>query len=207
MDNSIYSKKKYSKKNSQGKLFVVSAPSGAGKTTLVNEVVRRLGDSCSLERAVTYTTKPARPGEDRQGVDYHFITNQEFESKIAQNFFLEWSGAYGHYYGSPRYVLDEVAQGLSRILILDRVGAQQVKERYAQAVLIWIYTKDIEVLRARLLGRGTDSADQIVRRLALACEEIQQEQQAPLYEHYVLNDSIGSAIVDFEMVLKKALDS
>ncbi len=201
MDDSLYIKK-----STQGRLFVVSAPSGAGKTTLVNEVVRRMGDSCPLERVVTYTTKPARSGEGRQGIDYHFITNEEFEAKIAGNFFLEWSGAYGHYYGSPRHVLDEVAQGLSRILILDRAGARQVKEAYAQAVLIWIYTKDIEVLRARLLGRGTDSAEQIVRRLALACEEIQQEQRAPFYEHYVLNDSIGSAISDFEVLIKKALN-
>ncbi|MDZ4151254.1 hypothetical protein, partial [Methylicorpusculum sp.] len=186
--------------NKEGRLFVVSAPSGAGKTTLVNEVVRRRGDSCSLARVVTYTTKPARQGEDRQGIDYHFLTCQEFEAKIAEGFFLEWSGAYGHYYGSPRSVLDEIAQGFSRILIIDRAGARQVKERYASAVLVWVYIRDMAVLQARLLRRGTDSADQIARRLALACEEIEQEQSAPFYEHYVLNEAISKAVGDFELV-------
>ncbi|PKN03268.1 guanylate kinase [Candidatus Dependentiae bacterium HGW-Dependentiae-1] len=194
-----------SDKKREGKLFVVSAPSGAGKTTLVNELVRRRGESCSLARVVTYTTKPARQGEDRQGIDYHFLTCQEFEAKIAEGFFLEWSGAYGHYYGSPRSVLDELAQGFSRILIVDRAGARQVKEQYASAVLVWVYIRDMAVLQTRLMSRGTDSVDQIARRLALACEEIEQERSAPFYEHYVLNESIGKAVSDFELVIEKVL--
>jgi guanylate kinase len=195
------------KSKSMGKLFVVSAPSGAGKTTLVTEVIRRMGEFCPIARVVTYTTKPARPGEDRHGIDYHYLTPHEFQAKIAQGFFLEWSGTYGNYYGSPRSVLDDLLQGFSRILILDRAGAQNVKRCYEPAVLIWIYTKSIGVLQERLSGRsrGADAADQIARRLALAREEVEQEMRARLYEHHVLNDCFQSALQEFEGVIKKEL--
>ena len=190
-----------------GKLFVVSAPSGAGKTTLVTEVIRRMGDVCSLERVITYTTKPARPGEDRHGIDYHYLSTQDFEAKIANGFFLEWSGVYGYYYGSPRSVLDELAQGFSRILILDRAGARATKRQYEPAVLVWIYTKNVAVLQERLAGRvrGADAADQIACRLALACEEIEQENQARLYAHHLLNDCFRTALRELEGLIKKEL--
>jgi guanylate kinase len=195
------------KKKNWGKLFVVSAPSGAGKTTLVSEVIRRLEKVCPIARVVTYTTKPARPGEERHGIDYHYLTPQEFQEKIAQGFFLEWSGAYGHYYGSPRSLLDDITQGHSRIIILDRAGAQEIKRHYPPAVMIWIYTKDTAVLQDRLArrGRGEDGADQIARRLAIACKEIEQEAQAPLYKYHVLNDCFQTALSDFEVVIKKEL--
>src|SRR5437879_4794715 len=105
-----------------GKLFVISASSGAGKTTLVTAIITHMGGHVNLERVVTYTTRTPAPG-DVPGVDYHFVTPAQFQEKIAAGFFMEWSTAYGHYYGSPRSVLDEVAAGNSRILILDRAGA------------------------------------------------------------------------------------
>jgi guanylate kinase len=183
-----------------GKLFVISAPSGAGKTSLVNRTLEILGITHRLERVVTYTTRAPRLG-DIHGVDYHFITVADFEIKIEAGFFIEWSLAYGNYYGSPRSHVEQLAQGRSFIMILDRAGARAVKQAYPEVILIWIHIKDREVLRDRLVARGQENAEQLVYRLALAQQEIAQEKDEKLFQHHVLNDDFESALKDLKDII------
>jgi guanylate kinase len=188
-----------------GKLFVISAPSGAGKTTLVRMACNRLKDRCSLEQAVTYTTKKPRPGE-RDGEDYHFLTIDAFQQKIQEDFFIEWSVAYGHYYGSPRSILDDIVLGKSFIVIVDRTGAQAIANKVTQSVLIWIYTKSIDILSQRLLARKTENKEQILKRLALAVQELQDEQHNAFFTYHVLNDHAQNALQEIESIIVKELE-
>lgn len=170
-----------------GVLIIISAPSGAGKTSLVKALLSDSTFKELLQCVVTYTTRSPRSG-DVHGKDYYFVAESVFLSLIDQGFFIEWSTAYGNYYGTPRSVLDEVAQGLSRIVILDRAGAKKVAEAYSKALLLWITPPSLEALRVRLLARATESEDQIERRLLLAQEEMEAEKRAPFYTHYMVND-------------------
>lgn len=189
----------------KGKLFILSAPSGAGKTTLVTALLERFGRYYTLERVITYTSKAPRQTE-RPGIDYHFISPEEFERKINEGFFMEWSKCYGTYYGSPRSVLDEVARGKSFIAILDRLGAQNiVRNSYDQAILIWLYTHSMNDLRVRLEGRNTETQEQIERRLVLAQQEIYEECVSPQYHYHILNHDFERALKKFERVLRREL--
>lgn len=177
-----------------GKLFVISAPSGAGKTTLVRYGVERLRESHAISRVVTYTTKVPREGEAQQGVDYYFLSQADFEKKIGENFFIEWSCAYGDYYGSPNSIVNRMAEGHSCVLIVDRAGASRIKEQIPEAVLVWIYTPSLEVLKQRLIKRGGESPEQIARRLELAMSEIEQELVCPVYNFHVLNEDFCESL-------------
>ena len=121
----------------KGKLFVISAPSGAGKTTVVHEFLLRFKNKYKLKRVVTYTTRPPRVGEE-QGVDYHFVSADIFKEMISNHRFLEWSTWYDYYYGSPSSIIHEIEEGHSFILVVDRHGAQEICRSYSEAVLIWI---------------------------------------------------------------------
>ena len=175
-----------------GKLFIISAPSGAGKTTLVEYMLKQLKDQHRVFRVLTYTTRVPRETEEH-GKDFYYISQAEFEHKVTQDFFIEWSNVYGCYYGTPRTVLDEIARGASGILIADRAGAKQVKAQVSESVPIWIYTSSIEVLQQRLLQRGTNTPEQIAMRLVLARDEIQQEDAHPVYQYHILNDDFYEA--------------
>jgi len=188
----------------QSKLFIVSAPSGAGKTSLVTAAIKRLSSEWPMERVVTYTTKQPRPGEV-VGRDYHYISIADFKKKIAQGFFIEWSTSYGHYYGSPKNVLDNLTRGISLVLIIDRAGARQVCSQLNDVVLIWIYTKDLSILQQRLAHRATENFQQTHHRLRLASEEIKEEVQEQLYQYHILNDSFESALRELEYVILSSL--
>ena len=187
-----------------GKLFVVSAPSGAGKTTLVRMVCDRIGKSCQLETVVTYTTKEPR-NDEQDGKDYHFLSLVAFERKIADGFFIEWSAAYGHCYGSPRHILADLEKGLSYIVVVDRAGARSILEKYRDAILIWIYTENIEILAQRLRSRKTETNAQIVKRLKLAKQEIADERNNSFFDYHVLNDNAEDACQSIESIIFKEL--
>ena len=187
-----------------GKLFIISAPSGAGKTTLINALVERYGQYYGLERVITYTSKKPRTTEQFD-IDYHFISPEEFELKIAQGFFMEWSGAYEAYYGSAREILDQLAQGKSFMLIVDRVGAEQILKMHPVAVPIWVYTRSINDLRERLVQRNTESPDHIERRFARAKDEIFAEISAPVYKYHVLNHDFETAVERLFTIIKREL--
>lgn len=187
-----------------GKLFIISAPSGAGKTTLVSALLERFGVCYCLERVITYTSKSPRPGEEH-GLHYYFVSQQEFESKIEQDFFMEWSRAYDAYYGCPRNILDHIKTGKSFIAIVDRVGAQQIAQLSKDVVLIWLYTKTTEELRGRLQTRNADLSEVIERRMRRACEEIEIELREPLYRYHVLNDDFEEALKRIVTIVKREL--
>ncbi|MBI2774525.1 guanylate kinase [Candidatus Dependentiae bacterium] len=183
-----------------GKLFIVSAPSGAGKTTLVNALIKQLPMEHSIARLITYTSKSPRFNE-MPGVDYHFLSNQEFEQKIDEQFFLEWSGAYGAYYGTARLLIDHLASGSSFIAVVDRSGAQRLKQEIPEAILTWVHTANMQVLEERLRLRSTETQEEIELRLALAQRELAQEQENRLYQHHILNDFFEKALKELKNII------
>lgn len=190
----------------KGKLFLVSACSGAGKTSLVNRLIEDVGMSCQLERVVTYTTKCPRACEI-PGIDYHFLSPTEFEQKCGEGFFLEWSNAYGAYYGSPRNSVKDVLEGKgSRVLIIDRVGAEKVFSEVPDAIGVWLYTKNFQDLKKRLISRGADPIDKIEERLKLAEWEIEREIKFPLYNYHILNDNFEVALKELKRIIQGELD-
>jgi len=174
----------------QGTLFVISAPSGAGKTSLVAEMLRQ--DS-QLGVSVSHTTRPMRTGE-QDGVNYHFVSRDEFEAMIAEGDFLEHADVFGNYYGtSHAWVRETLATGRDVILEIDWQGAEQVRRLVPECVGIFIVPPSAEVLRERLIGRGTDAPEVIERRLAEAEEECRH---AAEFDYLVVNDDFGVALAD-----------
>jgi len=186
-----------------GSLFVVSGPSGVGKTTMVTEFLKKHKELLLIDRVVTYTTKHPRAREI-DGFDYHFINQDEFESKIEDEFFLEWSGEYGACYGTPAYIIDKLSYGYSYILIIDRSGAQEILKVYPQSILILLEIESLADLSERLYKRNAESDEQIERRLVLAKKEIEQEVVSPLYHYKIINNNFENALKAFsELVLSK----
>jgi guanylate kinase len=170
-----------------GRLFVISGPSGAGKGTVIREVLSRRPD---VYLSVSMTTRPARSGE-RNGVDYAFVPTADFLAKRDRGEFLEWAQVYGHYYGTPRKPLEAaLAAGRNVILELDIQGAQAVKRARPDAVLVFIEPPSMDDLILRLRGRGTDDPDSLNKRLVAAYEEVKQK---GIYDHIVVNDEVGRA--------------
>lgn len=185
-----------------GKLFIISGPSGVGKTTLINKVLS-LYSSEIISRVVTYTTRAPRVG-DVAGVDYHFISREDFQQKIKEGFFIEWSGAYQHYYGSAWHSIKGLEEGKSYIMILDRQGAQQVLSQ-AEALTIAILPPSLEVLEERLRARATESAIDMAKRLALAREELEAEKINRLYTHYVVNTFFDATVKNLMEIIASEL--
>ena len=187
-----------------GKLFIISAPSGAGKTTLVDDILLKLKQKYPIDRLITCTSRCRRPGE-RCGIDFDFMSDVEFQIKIKQGFFIEWSKAYDHYYGSPVSVIDDLRAGNSKILVIDRVGTQQVLKRISDSITIWISPPSIGELRRRLLTRSVNTLNQVERRLELARFELEQESKNKLYKYHVLNDVFDEASKKLETIFVNEL--
>ena len=186
-----------------GKLFIISAPSGAGKTTLVAHVIERLGQECSLRRVITYTTKRPRVGE-ADGVDYHFLSEEEFKGKLLQNYFVEHSTAYGAYYGFPRSVMHEVEDGASFIVVLDRTGAVLLKLIQMMPFLFGLGPQHMKVF-GYVLQRGLRMINTITYRLALAQKELEAEAQESLFNHVIINDDFHVALGQLEKIVRDEL--
>lgn len=170
-----------------GRLFVISAPSGAGKTTLTKYLRERLP---MLKYSVSYTTRAKRPDEV-QGRDYYFIRKAEFEQMTAENKWLEWAQVHDHYYGtSLNYIKSELARGNNILLEIDVQGAKQIIDKGFDCTTIFIMPPSMEVLRQRLQGRGDEPADSINLRLKNAEKEIAQK---GMYQHIIINDDLETA--------------
>lgn len=177
-------------------LFIVSAPSGGGKTSLVKAL---LGSLTHLRVSVSHTTRPMRPGE-RDGVNYHFITVPEFERMIAAGEFLEHAQVFGNYYGTSRvWVEQQLAAGTDVILEIDWQGAQQIRRLFPGCVGIFIVPPSREILEQRLRGRGSDGDEVIRRRLAEAVTEISHYDE---YDYLVVNDDFAAALTDLQSIVR-----
>ena len=171
----------------EGILFVLSAPSGAGKTSLCRELIDSLPD---LRQSISFATRKKRGGE-KDGVDYHFIKPDLFKEKIEQQQLAEWAEVHGNLYGTSLQTLNDAAgQGIDLLLDIDCQGAVQLKKSYKQGVFVFILPPDYAELEKRLRARGTDEEDVIQQRLKNSKQEIAQ---ALWYDYLVVNDNIESA--------------
>ena len=192
----------------KGKLIVLSAPSGAGKTTLCKALLAHYPD---MKYSISTTTRSPRSGE-REGVDYHFLNQAQFRQKLKEHFWAEWALVHGHYYGTSAAFLDQtLAAGTDVLLDIDVQGTKQILERYPDAVTIFILPPSMQVLEARLKKRGTDSRATIEKRIRNARKEIAQKN---LYRHVIVNDRLETAVKelikivdDYQKGVKSALDS
>ena len=171
-----------------GLLFIVSAPSGAGKTTLVERVV---DETPRLRMSRSYTSRPARQGET-DGVDYNFVTRPRFEAMVAGGEFLEWADVFGNLYGtSEADTRCMLAAGEDVVLVIDVQGARKVRRRGIEAITVFMMPPSYAALEQRLRGRSKDSEEAIQRRLEVAREEVASFKE---YDFIVINDELSSAV-------------
>ena len=181
--------------NRRGLLFIVSAPSGTGKTTLVERLVQVLPN---LRMSRSYTSRHARAGE-RDGVDYNFISRAEFESLINESAFLEWADVFGNLYGTARRDTEaSLAAGRDVVLVIDVQGARQVRERTEGAVGIFVLPPSFEALETRLRGRCQDEPAAIERRLDTARSEVSAVTE---YEYVVVNDELDRCVAELAAIV------
>lgn len=172
----------------RGRLFVVSAPSGTGKTTVVERLAQRLPD---LALSRSYTSRLARPGET-DGVDYNFITRARFETMIAADEFLEWADVFGNLYGTCASDVERhVSGGRDIVLVIDVQGARQVRKRYQNTVGVFVLPPSFETLEQRLRGRSKDPEDAMQRRLQTARNEVAAFTE---YDYVVVNDELEACV-------------
>ena len=182
-------------KRRQGILFVVSAPSGAGKTSLCQELVSQLPD---LRYSVSYTTRKPRPAEiaDRH---YHFVDEATFRDMIKEGAFLEWAEVYGNLYGTPRAPIKEwISEGIDVLLDIDTQGALQIRRHEPDAVSTYILPPSLEVLRRRLEDRKGDAPDEIARRLKKARDEVKNYRD---YIYVIINEDFKFAVRQLEAIV------
>ncbi|MBQ3930886.1 MAG: guanylate kinase [Firmicutes bacterium] len=173
----------------QGRLFVISGPSGAGKGTICKELI----SAGIADLSVSMTTRKPR-GIEQEGVHYYFVSHEEFQQAIDEGNMLEWAEIYANRYGTPKKpVLEKLAQGRDVILEIEMQGAMQVKKSYPKSVLIFVLPPSISVLRKRLIDRGTETPEQIDLRTRTTLEEIKKIKD---YSYFIINDDLASAVDD-----------
>ena len=183
--------------NCKGHLFILSAPSGAGKTTLARAVLNRFAD---MLYSVSYTTREPRNGE-QDGLDYHFIQRDLFKKYIKEGKWAEWAEVHGNYYGTSAQFLDKsLAAGDDILLDIDVQGTIQLLERYPDSITIFIMPPSLDMLRRRLELRGTDSKAVIAKRLINADKEMARQD---LYRHIIINDQLSEAIEELISIIEK----
>ena len=171
----------------EGLLIVISAPSGAGKTTLCNALVSRFP---ALKESISYTTRQPRQGE-QDGVDYHFVSVDRFKQMIAENGFAEWAEVHGNFYGTAIATLEQARiDGIDILLDIDCQGARILKNRGINGLIVFVLPPSMAELRRRLESRSSDAREVIERRIARATEEIRE---ARWYDYIVVNDRLDEA--------------
>jgi guanylate kinase len=182
------------------RVFVITGPSGVGKGTLIRALLERVPE---LELSVSATTRRPRPGET-QGVDYWFMSDDEFQQRIDAGEFVEWAEYSGRRYGTLRSELERRTQsGIPVVLEIEVQGARQVREAMPEAVQIFIVPPSLDALRVRLVGRGTDDPEDVERRLRVAEEELEARDE---FGHVVVNDRLEDAASRLEAIVRGALD-
>lgn len=187
--------------SSPGQLFIISAPSGVGKSTIIRSV---LADCPRLKFSVSCTTRPMR-SEEVSGRDYHFISKEEFHRGISSGRFLEWAEVHGQYYGTDQHLIESwLTAGNDVLLDIDVQGARQVRCAYPFSHTVFILPPSMYVLEERLRNRATESEEQLAIRLAAAHHELLE---APWFDYVVVNDDLQEAIADLKAVLRAARSS
>ena len=179
-----------------GTLFIISAPSGAGKTSLVAELLDRLDN---IQVSVSHTTRPSRSGES-DGIDYHFISHQQFETMVTQQQFVEHAKVHSNYYGtSEKWVQNTLNKGVDVILEIDWQGAEQVRKKFPSSKSIFILPPSKQALLERLKGRGQDTDTVIQQRIAAAKEEMSHYNEA---DYLVINDQFELACRQLQYIVQ-----
>lgn len=181
----------------EGLLIVVSGPSGAGKGTICKRLLEK---NPNLGYSISATTRAPRTGEVN-GVNYWFLSKEEFQKMISEDGLLEWAEVYGNYYGTPaQKVKDSLAEGKNILLEIDTQGAALVRKKFPEGVYIYILPPSLEELKRRIIGRGTDSEESIERRLSCAREEMGCASEQ--YNYLVLNDEVELAVERVETIIE-----
>lgn len=185
------------KSKNTGQIIVISAPSGAGKGT----IIKKLLENNSKDRwlSVSATSRKPRTGE-KEGVNYYFITEDEFKNKIKEEYFLEYTNYAGNYYGTPReYIREKINKGIDVILEIEIEGATNIKKLIPEALFIFIMPPSLKELVKRLKGRGTETNDKIIKRFNAAYREVNEVTK---YNYVVVNDEINTAVDKIESIIK-----
>ena len=184
-------------KPKHGHLFIISAPSGAGKTTIAKALLQQFTDMCY---SISYTTRKPR-AEERDGVDYHFVSKQDFKNGIKKARWAEWAEVYGNYYGtSAEFIEKKLSSGCDILLDIDVQGTLQILKHHPDSVTVFILPPSIHALRKRLEMRGTDSQAVIEKRLINAKKEMAQKK---IYRHIIVNDELSAAIDEICAIFNK----
>ena len=183
---------------SKGTLFILSAPSGGGKSSLAKALVESMPD---VTVSVSHTTRPPRPGE-QEGVHYYFVDPETFRAMVAAGRFLEYAEVFGNHYGTSREAVERLlAQGRQVLLDIDWQGMRNIKAKMPGAVSIFILPPSREVLEERLRGRGQDSAEVVARRMREATAEMRHYKE---FDHVVVNDDFNAALDDLKAIIEGA---
>ncbi|MCF8024081.1 MAG: guanylate kinase [Desulfobacteraceae bacterium] len=181
----------------KGCLFILSAPSGTGKSTLCRRILSRFPQ---LHYSVSFTTRPPRTGE-KKGKDYHFISKDEFEQMIREDRWAEWAEVHGHYYGTSAELLEnKLAAGCDVLLDIDVNGARQIVKQFSESVPIFIMPPSMETLRQRLENRSSDPPEVIEKRLKAAEQEIACRHE---YRHVIVNDDLDETVENLAALIEK----
>ncbi|MFB9136355.1 guanylate kinase [Vibrio sp. AK197] len=182
----------------KGTLYIVSAPSGAGKSSLISALIEK-NPTYAMKVSVSHTTRGMRPGE-QDGIHYHFVEKEQFEDLIKQDAFLEYAEVFGNYYGTSRpWIEKNLEKGIDVFLDIDWQGARQIREQMPEAKSIFILPPSNGELERRLNARGQDSEAVIAKRMAEAKSEISHYHE---YDYVIINDDFDGALVDFKAILR-----
>ncbi|KGQ36432.1 guanylate kinase [Gallibacterium anatis] len=181
-----------------GNLYIVSAPSGAGKSSLISALLQQQ-PSYEMQVSISHTTRQPRPNEE-QGKHYYFVDHKEFERLIAEDAFLEYAEVFGNYYGTSLPMIERsLKQGIDVFLDIDWQGAQQVRKKVPAAKSIFILPPSLQELERRLIGRGQDSNEVIAARMKKAISEISHYDE---YDYLIINDDFDQALSEIKVILK-----
>ncbi|HAH71137.1 MAG TPA: guanylate kinase [Succinivibrionaceae bacterium] len=181
-----------------GTLFIVSAPSGAGKSSLINALLHRFNLDDSLRLSISHTTRAPRPGEENH-ISYHFVSEEEFKSLISRGAFYEYAKVFDHYYGTSREIVEQwLSEGKDVLFDIDWQGARQIRKQTPDARSIFIVPPSIDELRRRLEARGQDSQDVIDSRMKKAISELSHFSE---YDHVIINDDFDESLLTLRSII------
>ncbi len=180
----------------KGLVLVISGPSGAGKGTICKSLVNKRED---VHLSVSTTTRAPRAGEV-EGINYHYITQEKFKSMIDNDELLEWAQIYGNFYGTPKSeILEQINRGINVVLEIEMQGAMQIKDLLPEAVFIFILPPSLDELKSRIIGRATETEEQINQRLSSALSEIRRISD---YDYFIFNNVVEKSVEEIEEIIK-----